>query len=896
MTAISGLFFSRVIQKESAIAITNNLKFVDIVTHSNLRGPKTLFSNIHAAVQELLDKNESQEAISRYLTQSTELLQGAKGVIAVYAYIRGELMNVYVPIDETYVPQERPWYKQAHEGDDDAPRAISYTNVGTSHPITSLAQKVYGKNGDYYGVLAMDIKLVWLEEYAESQQFTKGRYAIVLNQDLQILVHKGGHQGVWFEDLGPDYARIAAMLREGKEVSAVNIRDIDGVKTVLFFKQLYNGWFIGTANPAASYYANVYSSLFALMVLGIALSAILSYALLRLSAAKERSERESKSKSSFLTVTSHEIRTPISAIMGIAQIELQKEGLPEEYAKAFDKIYTSGNTLLGIINDILDLSKIESGKLELNPAEYDIPSLINDVMQCNAIRIGSKNINFLIEPDSSLPSKFYGDELRLRQVLNNLLSNAIKYTDEGFVKLSVNHLERGEETFLRFSVEDSGQGLMPEDKANLFSEYRRFNAAANRSTEGTGIGLSITKCLVEMMGGTITVESQYGKGSIFIVEIIQKNVSCEAIGADISEKLKKFTYAADKMDRQRKVSEIMPYGKVLVVDDVETNLYVAKGLLAPWKINVETAASGFEALDLVKAGKVYDIIFMDHMMPKMDGMETTQKIRALGYGGAIVALTANALIGNDEMFRNHGFDSFVPKPIDVRRLCDALNKFVRDRYPDEAKKYSAIDSDVNAVYPLSVQPQTMADDPQMLKIFRRDAEAAVIALREAMKNDDIKQIAAAAHSMKPILANAGEGEKSQMALTLEKAGRDGDRGYVNANVEAFIQALEELIEAVPRENETAGGGDEGITEDTAYLAEQLKIVKSACDDYDEAAAYQAINRLKEKTWKKETVADIEKIYDMLFLHSDFEGAGERAMGACLRVSSAIASNPTCLNT
>jgi signal transduction histidine kinase/CheY-like chemotaxis protein len=661
------------------------------------------------------------------------------------------------------------------------------------------------------------------------------------------------------------------MLREGQKVSAVSIRDYDGVKTLFFFEQLYNGWFIGVAIPASGYYSNIYSSIFMLTALGIVLAAILSYTLLRLSAAKERSEQESKSKSSFLAMMSHEIRTPISAIIGIAQIELQKEGLPEEYAKALDKIYASGDTLLGIINDVLDLSKIESGKLELNPAEYDVPSLINDAAQINAVRIGSKKIDFMIDVDSGLPSKFYGDELRLRQALNNLLSNAVKYTDEGFVKLSVSSSTRGDDTLLRFCVEDSGQGIRPEDKAKLFSEYNRFNIAANRTTEGTGIGLSITRRLVEMMGGTIEAESEYGKGSKFTIGVIQKNVQCEPIGADISEKLKSFSYAADRRNRQGKISEIMPYGKVLVVDDVETNLYVAKGLLALWKINVETANSGFEALDKVVAGEVYDIIFMDHMMPKMDGIETTQKIRAHGYSGTIVALTANALIGNDEMFRQHGFDDFVPKPIDLRRLGGILNKFIRDKYPEEAKKYTAVGVGTDSARPLS--------DPKLLEIFRRDAETAIIALREAMKNGDIKQLAAAAHSMKPILAGVGEHEKSQMALALEKAGKNDNTDYVNANTEIFIKALEELIENLKAANgnNTPPVDDADITEDTVFLTEQLEIIKSACDDYDEAAAYQAIGRLKEKMWKNKTADAIESIYDMLFLHSDFEGAAERTL-------------------
>jgi len=235
-----------------------------------------------------------------------------------------------------------------------------------------------------------------------------------------------------------------------------------------------------------------------------------------------QAEAATRSKSEFLAAMSHEIRTPMNAIIGIAQIQMQKEDLPDEYASALEKIYTSGSNLLSIINDILDMSKIETGKMELNPAEYDMPSLINDAVQINIVRVGSKLIEFKLDVNENLPSRLYGDELRLKQILNNLLSNAIKYTENGSVKLSVNHCADGEDVILRFVVEDTGQGMKSEDRQRLFSEYLRFNTDANRATEGTGLGLNITRKLVEMMSGTIGVESEYGKGSVFTVTVNAK--------------------------------------------------------------------------------------------------------------------------------------------------------------------------------------------------------------------------------------------------------------------------------------------------------------------------------------------------------------------------------------
>ena len=397
---------------------------------------------------------------------------------------------------------------------------------------------------------------------------------------------------------------------------------------------------------------------------------------------RQAAEAATRSKSEFLATMSHEIRTPLNAIIGIAQIQLQKKNLPDEYATAMEKINTSGDNLLGIINDILDLSKIETGKMELDPEEYDVPSLLNDAVLLNVVRIGSKPIEFILDIDESLPSRLYGDELRLKQVLNNLLSNAIKYTKKGQIKLSVSHVSVGEDVILRFVITDTGQGMKSEDKGRLFSPYMRFGAGMNRATEGTGLGLNITKKLIAMMEGTVAVESEYGKGSTFMVTAKQKAVQCPPIGAEIAARLRNFTFTSDRKAVTLQIgSEPMPHGRVLVVDDVETNLYVVKGLLLPYELNVETADSGFEAIEKVEAasgsGVTYDIIFMDHMMPHMDGIETTQKLREYGYKGPIVALTANALVGNDEMFARHGFDGFISKPIDIRRLDAILHKFIR---------------------------------------------------------------------------------------------------------------------------------------------------------------------------------------------------------------------------
>jgi len=392
--------------------------------------------------------------------------------------------------------------------------------------------------------------------------------------------------------------------------------------------------------------------------------------------ATAEADQANKSKSRFLATMSHEIRTPLNAIIGLTQVQLQQKNLPEENLEALEKIYISGNSLLKIINDILDLSKVETGILNLVPEEYDMPSLINDTVHLNIVRIGDKKIKFILEVDESLPFHILGDSLRVKQILNNLISNAIKYTHEGFVKLTVSHTINENDVTLCFRVEDTGVGVTYEDQQRMFSEYTRFSTHDNMYTEGTGLGLTITKKLAHMMGGEIIFESVSGEGSVFTVTIMQKTVDGKTIGSDIAERLMRFTFFTDT-DALSKIDYAqLPHGSVLVVDDVDVNLFVAEAVLKPYNLSIDLVTSGLAAIEKVRNGGRYDIIFMDHMMPDMDGVEATEKLRDLGYTGAIIALTANALVGNEEIFTQHGFDGFMPKPIDIHDLDEVINKYI----------------------------------------------------------------------------------------------------------------------------------------------------------------------------------------------------------------------------
>ena len=605
----------------------------------------------------------------------------------------------------------------------------------------------------------------------------------------------------------------------------------------------------------------------------------------QLEIAKEQAEQSSRTKSTFLSHMSHEIRTPMNAILGIAEIQLQKETLLPEISETFGKIYESGELLLNIINDILDFSKIESGKLELASVKYNLPGLINDTTQLNRLRYESKPIEFSLQLDANIPLELIGDELRIKQVLNNILSNAYKYTDKGkiefFVSVESGRMKAGEpkNVFLVFRISDTGQGMTEEQLGKLFEEYVRFNLNKNRTIVGSGLGMSITKRLVELMNGEIIVESVPDSGSVFTVRLPQECSGPEICGEIIINKLKNFNFQNNVMLKKMQfVREYMPYGSVLVVDDVESNMYVAKGLLLPYGIKIDAAYNAFDAIEKIKNGNVYDIIFMDHMMPKMDGIEAVKVIRGMGYTQPIVALTANALTGRAKMFLENGFDSFLSKPIDSRELNVTLNEFIKSRKPPEvveaARRMTPAE---RAVW----QNQILSgEDPRASRIdffFVRDAENAVNILENCNISDlQTELYITTVHGIKSALANIGEKELSIVAFELESAARQRNLIFLSERTPAFVNALKMLVtkyKSAEDNNDDISGGDSVSEENNVFLHEKLNIIKTAGAAYDKKAAKAAIDELKTKTWPKQINAIINNITVHL-LHSDFTDIDE----------------------
>jgi len=391
--------------------------------------------------------------------------------------------------------------------------------------------------------------------------------------------------------------------------------------------------------------------------------------------ARQEAMAANEAKGKFLAHMSHEIRTPINAVLGMDEMILResREQNIKEYAM---DIYTAGQTLLSLINDILDFSKIESGKMEIVPVEYDISSLIHDLANMASQRAAEKKIQLIVEASQDIPSRLYGDDVRLRQILANLLTNAVKYTHEGTIWLRVQSRRKEDAAVLGFEVEDTGIGIKEEDLPKLSAEFERIEEDRNRNIEGSGLGMSITIQLLALLGSRLAVESTYGKGSKFSFELEQKVMDPQPIG-DFSARVRQ---SAENYNYSTRFCA--PEAKILVVDDNGVNRKVLRNLLKETQIQVTEAGSGAECLALVQEGR-YDLIFLDHMMPEMDGVETLHRMRALsGYpcqNTPVVALTANAVSGAKEKYLSEGFDAFLSKPI----VPEKLENLMRTMLPEE---------------------------------------------------------------------------------------------------------------------------------------------------------------------------------------------------------------------
>jgi len=456
-------------------------------------------------------------------------------------------------------------------------------------------------------------------------------------------------------------------------------------------------------------------------------------------------------------------------------------------------INNSAHLLLGIVNDILDISKIEAAKMVIQQTEYQVASMIYNVACLQFTQIESKNIKFNLYVDENLPTVLIGDSLRIEQIMNNILSNSLKYTESGQIELHV-RCEKNQEfdnmLELIISISDTGFGMTKEqvDILKNDKEYVRFHEQDKSNIGGTGLGMPIVTSLVRMMDARIDIDSEVGKGTTVTICIPQQVAKNKVLGKHLAGQLQKFEADVQSVANKFKFApEPMPYGSVLIVDDIEINRHVAQGLLEFYDLRIETCNSGYDAIRKVEAGNVYDIIFMDHMMPELDGIEATRMIRDTGYTKPIVALTANAMIGQAEDFINNGFDGFISKPIQTTQLNNILVKYIRSNYLPEAIESSTTTDEPNAGDYLKSTALIKKVKVDFAKKHKNDFADICTALDKG----DMEAAVILAHTIKGL---AGLIRESALAEAAENVEKVLDKGKVPTYTMLFT--LEREFEAV----------------------------------------------------------------------------------------------------
>jgi len=707
MVLLSYAFASRIVRTNLLRNVDNILDYVESTINSDLLESRTILDDFAQAVQNLARDGDGIEKLTDYNTDiSHHLIFKNHNTISPngpFGYIEKSSEGPFFfngigfqPPDE-WNPEERPWYiaaiaasgeaaasAAAASGSAEVGRRIAangviaqtepYTDTVTGEIVFSYSCCIFDENGERLGVVAIDIRAGHIGERVANTALTKGGYGLLTSRDFTVIGHiNNSFIGMkLYDPIIPISYLTDELLQTGKITGAewINWRN---EKVVGFLKTLSNGWTLGLLAPKSIYYEPVYEMALTLSILGAALATVLIVVLLNVDAAKNKSDMESRHKSAFLANMSHEIRTPMNAIIGMITIGKSASDI-ERKDYCFTKIEDASNHLLGVINDILDMSKIEADKFEISPAEFNFEEMIRRVVNVINFKIDEKCQKLSLHIDGDIPRALIGDDHRIAQVITNLLGNAVKFTPEhGAVSLDARLVEEENQLCtLQIGVSDTGIGIKPEQREKIFQSFEQAESSTTRKYGGTGLGLSISKRIVEMMGGKIWVESEPWKGSTFFFTIHARR-GTEAVKESPDKKQE------DKPQTQG-IAGIFTGRRVLLAEDVEINREIVQALLEPTDLEIDCAENGAQAVRKFTENPLkYNMIFMDIQMPEMDGYEATQRIRALDIQAAktipIVAMTANVFKEDVERCLEAGMNGHIGKPVNFDELIGKLRLY-----------------------------------------------------------------------------------------------------------------------------------------------------------------------------------------------------------------------------
>jgi signal transduction histidine kinase/DNA-binding response OmpR family regulator len=813
------------------------------VVYAYFREAEGTVLNALTSLRYYIYNDYSQEHIKAYIEGCSGWIRrpsaGIMRVLDMYGYINGEFIagNRWTPPD-SYAVTERPWYLAAMRDTDKVGYTVPYIDEYSGAVILSAAHVLKNEQGNNAGIIAVDIDIRGISVYVKSLKAAQEGYEMLLiNQDFVYIAHPDEScLGKRLHEISAEHAALADVVLQGiQKQEPVTVKDYDGRTVKIFFRALNNGWYLGVALPVDMRYYSSYSAACILSGIGILFILILHHSIVQMGKAWMKADQENRSKTSFLARMSHEIRTPMNAILSLVEIILRKN-ISKDVREQMLIIKRSGITLLALINDILDLSTLEAGQLQLEAKKYRIASLINDVATVIRVRIGNKPLDFNITIEDDVPAELIGDELRIKQILINLLTNAVKYTRAGRVELTVS-VKKKDDTHgtVVFRVSDTGIGIKQKDIDLLFTEFSRVDTKRNRSIEGTGLGLAIVKTLCKAMDGAIAVSSVYGQGSAFTVSLPQSfGEEKTAPESRDAEELAGF---------ESKPSFVSPNAHVLVVDDIYTNLMVAEELLKFYELRIDTATNGEEALRLIQEN-VYDLVFMDHMMAEMDGIETTRRIRLLGNNDPyfrhvpIIALTANVFVEFRELFLKNGFNDFLAKPIEVGKLYAILKKWIpsnKQQATDKSPYMADAGGGSLALRSIDVQKGinntggSLSTYIKVLRMFYHDAEERIPRIKNAAAEGDTVLYTTMVHALKSASRSIGAAEFGDFAEAMEAIGRNGDIPIIRRRTGELLNQLYSLLDDI-----TAFLTQNDSKTETAAAAGALSLSKEQLDELRQA--------------------------------------------------------------